>query len=326
MGQTIAPERSWRIRKKLVSYKQLKRDVKRANRRLAPFFVDPERRVGMRFDIYSRISDEIVNSFWRFRNNIIVQVTLTKPVGKKVPVNRSFVLTVFEFYYLYLYMSDNLSAIVATLPETSKNEAKTPAKSNLPTLHFNHQTYRRIEPELSSPHPNRDKKTHTDSKARPSTSRKPKPGRSTCHSEIVGVASPVVQMLLNGISIDYSSEGFDEKGKKPTGTGPKPKDMASFEMEPSTYHHKSSELCAICYDNPSDTLLNCLHAFCEDCIEDWGVKSSTCPVCRQDLKDTKKSSNWVLTSGSDKEFRQMAKETIRFAFDYVTKKPKASSS
>eukprot|EP00954_Amorphochlora_amoebiformis_P023163 1358289-Amorphochlora_amoeboformis.AAC.1 len=80
--------------------------------RLAPFFVDPERRVGMRFDIYRyhrffsfspelrlsetlvtgevfflfsvlrRISDEIVNSFWRFRNNIIVQVTLTKPVGK----------------------------------------------------------------------------------------------------------------------------------------------------------------------------------------------------------------------------------------------------
>eukprot|EP00467_Chlorarachnion_reptans_P017284 CAMPEP_0114516444 /NCGR_PEP_ID=MMETSP0109-20121206/17328_1 /TAXON_ID=29199 /ORGANISM="Chlorarachnion reptans, Strain CCCM449" /LENGTH=198 /DNA_ID=CAMNT_0001696827 /DNA_START=387 /DNA_END=986 /DNA_ORIENTATION=- len=88
---------------------------------------------------------------------------------------------------------------------------------------------------------------------------------------------------------------------------------------PDMARQLSSDLCSICLDMPSDVVLKCLHAFCEDCITSWNVKSQTCPICRKGVDVEDKESQWVLAHETDNELVEMAKQSIVYVFDYVTK-------
>jgi hypothetical protein len=44
-----------------------------------------------------------------------------------------------------------------------------------------------------------------------------------------------------------------------------------------------SEECSICMDNKLEVVVNCGHAFCEECHARWCRVSMTCPICRQIL-------------------------------------------
>jgi len=45
-----------------------------------------------------------------------------------------------------------------------------------------------------------------------------------------------------------------------------------------------SSFCPICEENKVDLSLPCNHFFCEQCINDWIIKSNTCPLCRIKLQ------------------------------------------
>ena len=49
----------------------------------------------------------------------------------------------------------------------------------------------------------------------------------------------------------------------------------------------NSNECAICLDkienNKNIILLNCDHYFHKNCLDNWFVKSKTCPICRNDV-------------------------------------------
>mmetsp|Transcript_430 Transcript_430/g.715 ORF Transcript_430/g.715 Transcript_430/m.715 type:complete len:97 (+) Transcript_430:755-1045(+) len=81
---------------------------------------------------------------------------------------------------------------------------------------------------------------------------------------------------------------------------------------------KSSDLCSICLDEPSDIVLDCMHAFCENCITDWNQKSRTCPICRKDI-NVDLEDKWVITYNTDKDLAKMAEETIAYVIQYVKK-------
>lgn len=40
------------------------------------------------------------------------------------------------------------------------------------------------------------------------------------------------------------------------------------------------QICGICLENPSDTILECGHEFCSKDIQEWSVKNNECPLCR----------------------------------------------
>jgi Zinc finger, C3HC4 type (RING finger) len=44
---------------------------------------------------------------------------------------------------------------------------------------------------------------------------------------------------------------------------------------------EEDDLCAICLENPSDTVLQCGHQFCSKDLEAWSLKNFECPLCRQ---------------------------------------------
>jgi len=50
----------------------------------------------------------------------------------------------------------------------------------------------------------------------------------------------------------------------------------------------AGKICEICFDQPKQVVLNCAHAFCEKCIEDWTKKEKACPFCRKDLGSSMK--------------------------------------
>lgn len=52
--------------------------------------------------------------------------------------------------------------------------------------------------------------------------------------------------------------------------------------------------CVICMESRAQIALNCNHAFCERCLQQWKQRSDTCPVCRQ-LNSTDENDVWVLT-------------------------------
>ncbi|CRK90551.1 CLUMA_CG004255, isoform A [Clunio marinus] len=50
--------------------------------------------------------------------------------------------------------------------------------------------------------------------------------------------------------------------------------------------------CIICMERKPEVILSCLHTFCTLCIEQWNeTGKKSCPICSQELKDTKDS--WV---------------------------------
>jgi hypothetical protein len=57
-------------------------------------------------------------------------------------------------------------------------------------------------------------------------------------------------------------------------------------------HHKkqdvSNEICSICYSQvATNTRLDCKHAFCNTCIKAWLKINPSCPMCRQNINESK---------------------------------------
>lgn len=54
--------------------------------------------------------------------------------------------------------------------------------------------------------------------------------------------------------------------------------------------HSNNKECSICYNKiPSkkNTILSCGHEFHSKCIEDWFERSSSCPLCREEIPPSK---------------------------------------
>ena len=83
-----------------------------------------------------------------------------------------------------------------------------------------------------------------------------------------------------------------------------------------------SGMCPICEEEKVDVSLPCSHFFCEDCIKAWVIKSSTCPMCRYQLKrnteNEKKgrpagiegSNKWLILEDDDKIKQEIKKDNI----------------
>lgn len=47
--------------------------------------------------------------------------------------------------------------------------------------------------------------------------------------------------------------------------------------------------CNVCFDKiQTHGIINCGHLFCFECINNWAVETSACPVCRKDFQIIKK--------------------------------------
>jgi len=46
------------------------------------------------------------------------------------------------------------------------------------------------------------------------------------------------------------------------------------------------KLCSICLDEDYQVALPCTHSFCERCLSEWTAQSSTCPLCRTEIKNS----------------------------------------
>ena len=85
-----------------------------------------------------------------------------------------------------------------------------------------------------------------------------------------------------------------------------------------SYGDNESSFCPICEENKVDMSLPCNHFFCEQCINDWIIKSDTCPLCRIKLqkKTTKDSSKpkivgseyWSILDNDEKLDEEMKKD------------------
>ena len=51
-----------------------------------------------------------------------------------------------------------------------------------------------------------------------------------------------------------------------------------------SFGEDESSFCPICEENKVDISLPCSHFFCEKCINNWIIKSDTCPMCRIKLE------------------------------------------
>ena len=51
-----------------------------------------------------------------------------------------------------------------------------------------------------------------------------------------------------------------------------------------SFGEDESSFCPICEDQKVDISLPCSHFFCEKCINNWIIKSDTCPLCRIKLE------------------------------------------
>ena len=47
------------------------------------------------------------------------------------------------------------------------------------------------------------------------------------------------------------------------------------------------QICAICLENPSDTILECGHQFCSKDLESWSDRNNVCPFCELLIKPEK---------------------------------------
>jgi hypothetical protein len=59
--------------------------------------------------------------------------------------------------------------------------------------------------------------------------------------------------------------------------------------------------CALCMDNHINTVLPCLHAFCEKCCSEWRGTNPTCPSCREELISPR--DDWMLEQWTESDLK-----------------------
>ncbi|EGD80584.1 hypothetical protein PTSG_01176 [Salpingoeca rosetta] len=53
----------------------------------------------------------------------------------------------------------------------------------------------------------------------------------------------------------------------------------------SSVSTECTDKCGVCYERKPDTVLACMHAFCESCVSEWSHVDATCPLCRNAISD-----------------------------------------
>jgi len=251
--------------------------------------MDPVDKKRLRFEIYSRLTPDVIPSFWRYTNNTVVLAHVIP--AKLEEVQCRYILTVNEFYYVRLQMKENF-IMLQKLVNQEATKPKNKPKNQQQQQEGKRKRNRRFRLGSSS---YRHVDEHSTAKAKRSS-------RTSC------------LQTLTARHPDSSPNAED--GKNEGATVPH-----TDAKRPEVRRIESSDLCSVCYDVPNDVVLPCAHAFCESCITDWNVKSNTCPICRKDLDEVEKDDIWVLTNEMDEDFIQMAKDQIKIIFQYISKKP-----
>lgn len=88
--------------------------------------------------------------------------------------------------------------------------------------------------------------------------------------------------------------------------------------------------CCICLNVPGENglgqelvVLSCVHAFCEECLEQWRQQSATCPLCRRELDEQPEEddSSWILTSHDLAQLRSQHQKLLEHPFAVVQARP-----
>ncbi len=114
--------------------------------------------------------------------------------------------------------------------------------------------------------------------------------------------------LMNSLSSFYQTR-FEEKL-----TAMKKEDVDNLGID-------ESSLCPICDERKVEISLPCSHFFCEKCINDWVIKSDTCPLCRFKLKyknnskqgapsDIEGIDKWSVLTNDDNTKQEIKKDNI----------------
>jgi hypothetical protein len=100
-----------RLDKCFVSYNRLLQDVRLANLNYSKQFVHPHKKTTIRFQIHSKIPLSQLPNKWKYSNNCIVTANETPNTNNSTEKNSSsspsFILSLREFYYVFLYLADN---------------------------------------------------------------------------------------------------------------------------------------------------------------------------------------------------------------------------
>ncbi|XP_003741161.1 RING finger protein 141 [Galendromus occidentalis] len=62
--------------------------------------------------------------------------------------------------------------------------------------------------------------------------------------------------------------------------------------DPST----DDDLCCVCLDRLPQVSLPCAHSFCPNCIQEWQLRSNSCPLCRE---ESSVDEQWLLEEAPD---------------------------
>lgn len=58
----------------------------------------------------------------------------------------------------------------------------------------------------------------------------------------------------------------------------------------------SEDLCCVCLDRLPQVSLPCAHSFCPLCIQEWQLRSNSCPLCRE---ESTVDEQWLLEEAPD---------------------------
>lgn len=94
-------------------------------------------------------------------------------------------------------------------------------------------------------------------------------------------------------------------------------------------------MCIICMERPNEAVIDCMHRYCSQCLDEWNEKNSTCPLCRITMtnepevkKEHTELSRWTYLYNSEscqKELTFMMISQLEKAMDVVFASHKARS-
>ncbi len=102
-----------------------------------------------------------------------------------------------------------------------------------------------------------------------------------------------------------------------------------FEKKRFTEKKNNSQdsVCPICNETKVDTMLNCCHFFCNDCIKTWLLKKKNyCPLCQYQVKIDKnkgeiESNDWdVIDNLDENECNNEFKDRLKRVYNKITNK------
>lgn len=103
-----------------------------------------------------------------------------------------------------------------------------------------------------------------------------------------------------------------------------PSGVAPAETEPLDQKEgRPNLLCSICVEREMEVVLQCMHAFCKSCINEWTFKfkKTSCPICRA-TADSTSPETWVFESGLlDESMRGVVMDIMAYPHKFLSSKP-----